>query len=110
MSDFFAGAIQPEYLPHVADDVADGLVLQSFRQRVLHPFLQVQVIDLINLNTSPARPDMDLGLVGVAPVGGGGDVVDLDFQPEVQVVAEGVFDQLGRVGKPSCGWQTVSIC
>ena len=52
MRDLLPGAVQPEHLAHVADDVADGLVLQPLRQRPLNPLLQVQVVNLIDLNVT----------------------------------------------------------
>jgi hypothetical protein len=102
MRNFHPGAVQPEHLPHVADDVADGLVLEGFGQGALNPFLQVQVIDLVDLDLAPARPYMNFCLVRVAAIAGGRDAVGLDFEPQVQVVAKAVFDQLGRVMEVPC--------
>lgn len=37
--DLHPRAVQAKHLAHIADDVADGLVLQGLRQRVLKPFI-----------------------------------------------------------------------
>ncbi|MNN28909.1 hypothetical protein D3C81_1424920 [compost metagenome] len=42
---------------------------------------------------------MDLSLVGITPVGSGGNTVALDLQPQVQVMAERVLNKPGRVGE-----------
>lgn len=77
MRHFHPGAIQPEHLAYVADDVADGLVFECFRQCYLYPFLQVQVVDIVDLYLPPARPDMNLCLVGVTPIAGLGNNAEL---------------------------------
>jgi hypothetical protein len=42
---------------------------------------------------------MDSCFIRITPVRGGRNAVALDLQPQIQVVAERVFDQFGRVGK-----------
>ncbi len=49
-------------MAHVADDVADCLVFERFRQGYLYPFLQIQVVDTVDLYFPPAWPDMNLCL------------------------------------------------
>ena len=79
VGNFHPGAVQPEHLPHVADDVANGFVFEGFRQRALDPLLQVQVIDRIDLNFAPARPHVNFCLVGVAPIARRRHTVGLDL-------------------------------
>lgn len=78
--DLLPCAVESEHLAHIADDVADGLVLQALRQRPLNPVLQVQVVNLIDLNVIPTRPPVDLCLVFV-PERSRGHAVVLDGQP-----------------------------
>lgn len=68
MRNLLASPVKPKHLSHIADDVPNGFVLQSLRQRVLYPFLQIQMIDLVDLNLAPPRPDMHLSLVGVTSI------------------------------------------
>lgn len=49
MRHFHPGAIQPEHLAYVADDVVDGLVFEGFRKGYLYPILQIQVVDIVDL-------------------------------------------------------------
>ncbi|MNG15118.1 hypothetical protein D3C84_989240 [compost metagenome] len=52
---------------------------------------------------------MNLSLVGVTPVRRGGHAVAFDLQPQVQVMAKGVFHQPGRVGKMPAVFEGASL-
>lgn len=70
MRHFHPGAIEPEHLAYVADDVSDCLVFERFRQGYLYPFLQIEVVDILDLYLPPARAYVNLCLVGVTPIAG----------------------------------------
>lgn len=81
MRNFHPGAVKPEHLSHVADDVADGLVLECLRQGALDPLLQVQVINRVDLHLPPAWPYVNLRLVCVASIARCCHAVGFDLQP-----------------------------
>lgn len=83
-------SIQPEDLPQVADDLSHRLVVQLGHERVLHPVLNIQVVDAVGLAVTPARSDVGFHAAGVASEAAGGDLVAFDIEPEVDVMAEGV--------------------
>jgi len=94
-----AGAVKGEDLAQVAHDLAHRLVVQLRHEGFLHPGLQVKVVDLVGLVLAPGRADVILGLALVGAEARRGQLVALDVEPEVNVVARVLVFTLGESGK-----------
>ena len=99
MGGFIASPVQAEYLAHVAEDLAHRFVVQPGHQHLLHPGLQVEVVDLVRLDVSPAWANVVFNAAGITPEAAGCDLVAFDIEPQVDVVAKGVALNPRRFGE-----------